>query len=488
MRISPELPRGPLADAAVKVLTATLPGEGLVSRSSLDILLAAEPRSLMTLPASTRRIVSAAMIRTRVYSAMSDEAVELADFEAESMPRGAGLELAPEIRSICHAALSEAYLTAGRTKEGNLHARRAADYADEADDDACRYRAIALLACNLALNGEFARAAQAASRAQALEEANNWKPNTSALPLLLAEMMIAYAHLDADALEAVCDRLALTPSQGPIWVAFGQLATGWLHMLREQYDRALASVAGLTSGSDSPVIPRMISGFAIGLQAMALVHRGEAVRALGLLEGRQSPPGHALCFDLQRATAHLQLGENREALQATERCLRLGTDHNLRTLSSILLRHALANNRLGHTESADRAFAEAFHIMTASDALTPLLGLPSDELEELTSRLVANQPELAEIAARHREHARPRPRTRAQTPAPPRLTSRESVVAQSLRSDLPLGEIAARLHISSNTLKSQLRSLYAKLDVTSREQAVLRLERSGFYDRTPTNY
>jgi len=37
--------------------------------------------------------------------------------------------------------------------------------------------------------------------------------------------------------------------------------------------------------------------------------------------------------------------------------------------------------------------------------------------------------------------------------------------------------------VSTNTLKSQLRSLYAKLGVSSREEAVDLLERGGFYER-----
>jgi len=445
-------------------------------------MLSADVKTVAGLSAGSRRLVGGAILRSRVYSALAEDSIDLADFEAVWLPRTSGDDLLPDVRSLCHAAVAEAYLTSGLVRQGTLQARLAGDYADEADNDACRYRALALLACSLALNGEFTRAEEASVRCGELEAANRWVQNTSGLPLFLADMMIAYARLDADSLESLRGRFALVPGQGPIWIAFGQLATGWLCMLREDYDGALVAATGVSSGSDASLIPRLVTGFSAGLQGMALVHRGEPGRALNLLDGLDSLGDHALCFDLQRATAYLQLGENREALLTTDRCLRMGSKHNLRTLSSILLRRAVANHRLGHVDAADKAFSEAFRIMVAAGALTPFLGLAADELDLLLARLVQREPDLAQAVAdvSHRAEARPK----NQSPVlMPRLTQRESVVADRLRSDVPLGDIAASLYVSTNTLKSQLRSLYAKLGVSSREEAVDLLERGGFYER-----
>lgn len=143
----------------------------------------------------------------------------------------------------------------------------------------------------------------------------------------LAEVMIAYARLDVTPLIELLARFGEVPRQGPIWIAFGKLATGWLCMLRQDYDGALLAATEVAAGADAALIPRLITGFATGLQAMALVHRGEAARALTILDGVESLGDHALCFDLQRATAYLQLGENRQALVGTDGCLRLGVAH-----------------------------------------------------------------------------------------------------------------------------------------------------------------
>jgi DNA-binding CsgD family transcriptional regulator len=254
-------------------------------------------------------------------------------------------------------------------------------------------------------------------------------------------------------------------------------------MLREDYDGALVAATGVSGGADAALIPRLITGFATGLQAMALVHRGEAARALSFLDGVESLGEHALCFDLQRATAYLQLGENREALICTDSCIRMGAAHNLRTLSSILLRRAIANHRLGYVDVADNAFSEAFGIMVAAGAMTPLLGLAQEELELLLGRLVTRRPDLTQLVDDVRCRAEARPRNQALVLLPS-LTRRESVVADRLRSNLPLADIAESLFVSANTLKSQVHSLYVKLGASSRDEAVALLERGGFYERT----
>ena len=53
-----------------------------------------------------------------------------------------------------------------------------------------------------------------------------------------------------------------------------------------------------------------------------------------------------------------------------------------------------------------------------------------------------------------------------------RLTQRERVVLAHLALPLTLSEIAASLFVSRNTVKSQVRSIYMKLDVADRESAL----------------
>lgn len=60
------------------------------------------------------------------------------------------------------------------------------------------------------------------------------------------------------------------------------------------------------------------------------------------------------------------------------------------------------------------------------------------------------------------------------TPAPSSepLTKRERVVLSNLSEDVTLEQIASKLFVTRNTVKSQVRSVYRKLGVSTRADAV----------------
>jgi LuxR family maltose regulon positive regulatory protein len=60
-----------------------------------------------------------------------------------------------------------------------------------------------------------------------------------------------------------------------------------------------------------------------------------------------------------------------------------------------------------------------------------------------------------------------------------RLSKRELEVARYLPTPLSSAEIAERLYISLNTLKTHLRTIYGKLGATNRREAIERAEELG---------
>jgi LuxR family maltose regulon positive regulatory protein len=64
----------------------------------------------------------------------------------------------------------------------------------------------------------------------------------------------------------------------------------------------------------------------------------------------------------------------------------------------------------------------------------------------------------------------------------PALTNAELRVLRFLPSHLSFREIGARLHVSTNTVKTQALSVYRKLDVSSRSEAVARGQVVGLID------
>ncbi|WNB84538.1 LuxR C-terminal-related transcriptional regulator [Cellulomonas sp. ATA003] len=76
--------------------------------------------------------------------------------------------------------------------------------------------------------------------------------------------------------------------------------------------------------------------------------------------------------------------------------------------------------------------------------------------------------------------SRPRPTPAlAPVPAPVLLTDRERVVLSRLERELTLGQIAVDLFVSRNTVKSQVRSVYRKLGVATRADALARARECG---------
>ncbi|WP_227994434.1 LuxR C-terminal-related transcriptional regulator [Luteimicrobium xylanilyticum] len=59
------------------------------------------------------------------------------------------------------------------------------------------------------------------------------------------------------------------------------------------------------------------------------------------------------------------------------------------------------------------------------------------------------------------------------------LTRRERVVLSHLSEDVTLEQIATQLFVTRNTVKSQVRSLYRKLGVSTRAEALEYARRAG---------
>jgi LuxR family maltose regulon positive regulatory protein len=77
------------------------------------------------------------------------------------------------------------------------------------------------------------------------------------------------------------------------------------------------------------------------------------------------------------------------------------------------------------------------------------------------------------------DEARARGRTPRGVPRSPELTDRERAVLRLLPGSLRRDEMAVALHVSVNTVKTQLGSVYAELGVSSRADAVTRARQLG---------
>lgn len=164
--------------------------------------------------------------------------------------------------------------------------------------------------------------------------------------------------------------------------------------------------------------------------------------------------------DLTAASAHLAATNARQQ----------GT---FREWSEALFLRSLIELREENTNEALAWARRGFEIMTRHELRTPLLMIPHDELRAL---IATGAPELE-----HHFEAIADPFGAALLESP--LTPRECEVLTALARAASIDGVAKELFISTNTVKSQLRSIYRKLEVSSGAAAVRIAKQRGFIPR-----
>lgn len=208
----------------------------------------------------------------------------------------------------------------------------------------------------------------------------------------------------------------------------------------------------------------------LALRAAVLIGLGEGSSAMSVLAEVRPHERHAVCPGRMRARLALLTGDLEHAEEAIAECEELGDTHLPRTYLDVLLARTAIEAERGDWARADQAFDRALLRLTAIGARSPLRFVPA----QLATRLL------------HRAADRPQPEAvraylaaidgaalGADRPAEP-LSARERVVLGLLEERLTVAEMASRLFVSPNTVKTHLQRLYRKLGVGSREEALQR--------------
>lgn len=162
----------------------------------------------------------------------------------------------------------------------------------------------------------------------------------------------------------------------------------------------------------------------------------QAIERLSAASGELGPRLHA-AVELLTACASILRGDEALAAAALHRSISVLDVHGVS--SPVLLVAA---------EHRDQLWAFAARSGVAPDLIAHLRAIPAP-LHVIASRVV--------------------------------LTPRESEVLEQLRDTAALAEIAARLSVSANTVKSQVRTLYRKLEVANREEALRAAQLQGLF-------
>ncbi|MEV8170653.1 LuxR C-terminal-related transcriptional regulator [Microbacterium sp. NPDC077486] len=240
------------------------------------------------------------------------------------------------------------------------------------------------------------------------------------------------------------------------------------------------------------------------VEAWIALHEGDAAGGLERLEsfarlrGREagSPPARQ-ALSRPRILLHLALGDIRAARGVKQRDAgadRFGTLLERARVALIDGRapeaaRLLSHTRLEPTTSRERAEAAAvqsaaLHRVSpaAAQAVTAALNAQLADRGLRTPLALLSAEDFAAVRADLAPIGGAPLPARSALPsfaARPRLSSREQVVLHALTTGAPLPEIAAELQVSPNTLKTQLRSIYRKLDAANRTEALEQAARHG---------
>lgn len=434
-------------------------------------LVFVRPTLLSRLEPRDRVVLATGMILARLKLGDIGAAEELSAAERERNAVGMPGIDAADVAAFWVAVAAVCAL-GGRPRDAGEAAGRALAVAPA--DSAERRDAASLLALSTAMNGEYRRARERVHAARRIAAGSQ-----ASLASAIADGLIAAAEGDLFRLRVAVGELESMPSE---WArAAASAMTGRAAIMAGTPGDALGSCSDLVAGVTSGGLPALLR--LLGVESVAAAHlvRGDFRRALVMLREESSDASHVVCVEGARAAAHLALNDPAAALRASDGCVRSGRAHSLRTLPPTLLVRAAAFARVGDAEAALLTIEEAVQIVLgAGGSILPPLGASAAELQPLLEQLQLRSPHLRPtLSYVARVLASMAPPSRAQVL--PALTRRERDIAWALTDHGTMVSIAGALGVSVNTVKTQLRQLYAKLGVSSRAEASTKLRQSGFY-------
>jgi LuxR family maltose regulon positive regulatory protein len=230
--------------------------------------------------------------------------------------------------------------------------------------------------------------------------------------------------------------------------------------------------AARTEFGDTPAAPSMIAGLALLEHRVALVtgNGSAAAEVAGWLGPRVGATGETL---LLKAWTEAAAGRH----EAARTIVAAAHEQDV----PILLPHTVVEARLLDAEAAlqagDRESGRAALEVALTEAEIVGVARPFALAGPCTQELLSTRAQLDRQGAFADQVAAAQAAVAADVVVP--LSERELAVLALLPSLLSAREIATEFTVSVNTVKSHIRSIYAKLGVSTRREAVLRAQERG---------
>ncbi|MFJ6835866.1 LuxR C-terminal-related transcriptional regulator [Streptomyces sp. NPDC091209] len=413
----------------------------------------------------------------RVFTARLTGSAERAEAAAEDMKAAElllpaeRLEQHPELPALMLTDLGSAQLWAGRFDEARTSLSAAARVDDGPSTAYPRHESLSRLALIDFLCGRPGRSESHARAAVAEAERSGLPP---AARTGVAQLVLAAVAVDRDDLPVAQTHLdqataSTTASRDPVATAGLGLLRSRILLAKGHPKEALRVLQELRRPPQGVEPSPWVSGRAALAMSTAHLALGDPLAALDVLaeEGTSGPEATAVA-----ARARLATGDG-ETARALLDDIPTELDEGPGIAVRVLLVRAQTADALGDDSTAQRLVARALHL-----ARPEHLRLPFVEAGPWLRSFVRRRPVLAQghewlpaMAAVRGTEPAPRP-DHALVIEP--LSEREQEVLERLSQMMSRDEIAADLHLSVNTVKTHLKSVYRKLAATRRGEAVRR--------------
>jgi LuxR family maltose regulon positive regulatory protein len=321
--------------------------------------------------------------------------------------------------------------------------------------------------------GDLRRARESGARALSICERHDWSNRRAGRDARFA--LATCAHHQGRGAEARrhLDALAAAAPLEPALGAAVRILGARVSLREGEPEAARIALASLRRQSIEPTARAM---WFLGLaqtEAEALCALGsgeEAQAAVASDPGATALDGKLVASRLALAAGHPELVTSAEPAAGDDAAQNVGAQIELRALA------AVAHHQRGDDESALALTERALELAEPDGRVEPFLAV-GRPIRELLSRRIRAGTAHRSLAGTVIEQLDPRPATpagEARTLLLEPLSERELAVLRYLPTPLSKAEIAAEMFVTVNTVKTHVKSIYRKLDVGSRVEAVRR--------------
>jgi LuxR family maltose regulon positive regulatory protein len=407
--------------------------------------------------------------------------------EAETLSRAVMPEPGSEIvrgsdgRAMALMNLGIVELWAGRIEQAEQHLAQAVELAGRIG----RPYIVVMSLCHLAVTAllrSFAEARETAGRAIAVAEEQGWTAVTTLCLAFAARGIADVVQGRFGDAQSWLDRAhqALRPTIEPASGLLVHLGSGMLALATGRPGQALAAFSAAERLQAALVTPHLLTVQALWFEVQTQLALGDVAAAREALAGLSDE--ERKWGEIQVAAASLDLAEgDPRAVISDVAPVLAGESPVLRDLSVIeaLLLRAAAHDRLGDSRVAESDVETALDRAEAESIVFPFITTPvRDLLERHPRHRTAHAGLLSvilDILAGSRSEAPPSRSGELRE----ELSESELRVLRFLPSNLSAPEIAKELYLSTSTVKTHMRHIYAKLEVHHRTEAVEQARRLG---------